>query len=643
MFLTKGHKDERRRYIRLGTVFPVQFRLVSPEGKRFLSEWMQGFTDNVGKGGICLTIHHLNPEIAQLMRSSSELLFLLEIEMPIFKKPVSATAKKVWMREILSEANGYLVGLSYQQIGRSQNAEIMRYARMKRLFVPGLLVILGVLLATLIYKNYEVDLANWRNRMLSEGLRQVTLEAALAKRQIIKLKEEEKGLREKLARIQSNLKSLEDELKLRQQNDAETKRVLQYISEIVQKKAEFEQKIISLQRSYANLNQEAGRLDTKKSSLKKETVDTLYHWLATHQNPRTGLVASFEGDGDITDWAFIYDQSLACQAFILYGDFNRAAKILDFFAGQAKRIDGRFVNAYYVKDGLPAEYIVHTGPNIWVGIAALQYTSRTKDKKYLGLAEEIAQSLLHLQRQDNEGGLRGGPNTPWYSTEHNLDAYAFFNMLERMTGKEVYTEAKEKVLNWLRMHAYDRPDIPVLRGRGDSTIATDTYAWSIAALGPEKLQQLNMDPDEIIAFAEKSCVVETDFVRPDGSTIKVKGFDFAPQRHVARGGVVSVEWTAQMCVAYQIMMDFCQRKGLFQKAREYEEKADFYLAELSRMMISSLSPTGQGQGCLPYASQEAVDTGHGWRTPKGKATGSVAATAYAFFAYLNYNPLQLKK
>jgi hypothetical protein len=72
-------------------------------------------------------------------------------------------------------------------------------------------------------------------------------------------------------------------------------------------------------------------------------------------------------------------------------------------------------------------------------------------------------------------------------------------------------------------------------------------------------------------------------------------------------------------------------------------KADTYLAELSNMIISSPSPSGQGESCLPYATQDYVDTGHGWMTPKGSSTGSVAGTAYALFAYYNYNPLELKE
>jgi hypothetical protein len=105
--------------------------------------------------------------------------------------------------------------------------------------------------------------------------------------------------------------------------------------------------------------------------------------------------------------------------------------------------------------------------------------------------------------------------------------------------------------------------------------------------------------------------------------------------------VVSTEWTAQMIIAFKIMADFYYQNGLKAKAHSYEVKADDYLSSLSNMMISSPSPSGQGEACLPYASQEAVDTGHGWFTPQGQATGSLASTAYMLFAYYKYNPLQL--
>jgi hypothetical protein len=215
-------------------------------------------------------------------------------------------------------------------------------------------------------------------------------------------------------------------------------------------------------------------------------------------------------------------------------------------------------------------------------------------------------------------------------------------MLYKITGKAKYFDCANKILNWLVKHTYDKPGLPVKRGKGDSTIATDTYAWSIAAIGPEKLEKIGMSPDRIMEFAESNCSIEVEYYRPEGRIIKIKGFDFAPQRNISRGGVVSSEWTAQMVISFKIMEDFYSKKGRPARAREYKSKAEEYLSSLGNMIISSPSPSGQGESCLPYATQEFVDTGHGWFTPKGKSTGSLAGTVYTFFAYNNYNPLEIK-
>jgi hypothetical protein len=367
----------------------------------------------------------------------------------------------------------------------------------------------------------------------------------------------------------------------------------------------------------------------------------MYQWLQVHQNPRTGLVMSFEGDSDISNWAFIYDQSLALQAYANFSDFERARRMLDFFEKKAQRKDGLFLNAYYTNDGSPAEYTVHSGPNIWIGIAILQYTKKMHDNQYLPLAEELACGVISLEDQD--GGIRGGPDLNWYSTEHNLDAYAFFNMLYQVTTKPEYKTARDKVISWLTKHTYSDKEVPIKRGKGDSTIATDTYAWSIAAVGPEKLDELGMNPDRIMEFAEKHCGTEVVFNRPEGYCVRIKGFDFAPERNLARGGVVSSEWTAQMVISFKIMADYYYKKGLKAKAHAYEVKADEYMAALGKMIISSPSPSGQGQSCLPYATEQFVDTGHGWTTPKGDSTGCISGTAYTLFAYYNYNPLSVKE
>ena len=96
-----------------------------------------------------------------------------------------------------------------------------------------------------------------------------------------------------------------------------------------------------------------------------------------------------------------------------------------------------------------------------------------------------------------------------------------------------------------------------------------------------------------------------------------------------------------MIVAFKMMAGYHQILGNIRKSSEYAKKAEYYLVQLSKMVVSSPSPSGQGEGCLPYASIDNVDTGHGWRVAKGRRTGSVAATVYYIFAQRGYNPLKL--
>jgi hypothetical protein len=67
----------------------------------------------------------------------------------------------------------------------------------------------------------------------------------------------------------------------------------------------------------------------------------------------------------------------------------------------------------------------------------MQYIHKSQDRAFLDFAKEIASAIIHLQDQDKDGGIRGGPQVSWYSTEHNLDAYAFFDMLYKITKENL--------------------------------------------------------------------------------------------------------------------------------------------------------------------------------------------------------------
>jgi len=641
--------QERRKYIRLDSVLPVQFRILSSEGKNSLSEWLQGFTNNVGKGGICLTVNKCSPQILGLLKEKQGKVSL-EIEMPFLARPIKAESLVSWVKDCPECPDKCLVGLNYRQIDPSQNKSILRYARLRQLFVPLLFSIIIALVAGLAMNSFINLKLTQGNKELVGQLVGIVQESSIAKQKVKLISKEKDDLQVKLQALAARIRTVEEE-RLKAQEEAKAEQELSsqkldefkaLVEQLAKEKTSLEAQLSGLSVRENAVTEELLHLGQKKASLEKLNLDKMYQWLKIHQNPRTGLVMSFEGDRSIENWAFTYDQALLIQAYANFSDFARAKKLLDFFGKKAKRVQGGFANAYYANDGQPAEYIVHSGPNIWLGIAALQYAKKSNDYSYTGLAEGIAEWVMRLQKEDPDAGIRGGPDVEWFATEHNLDAYAFFDMLYKTTGKAQYRNAQEKVLNWLLKNTYAKIDPPVKRGKGDSTIATDTYAWSIAAIGPEKLEAAGMNPDKIMEFAEENCAVTVSLRRPEGQVVEMKGFDFAPVRHVARGGVISSEWTAQMVVSFKIMSDFYYKKNMPAKARYYAQKADEYLSELSNMIISSPSPSGQGESCMAYASEDFVDTGHGWLTPKGKSTGSVAGTVYTLFAYYKYNPLELK-
>lgn len=632
---------ENRKYLRLDTVFPVQFRLEEPEGEIFLSGWLQGFTNNISWGGICLIINNLDAELLELLKKK-EIKLSLQIDVPVSRKPVPARASVVWVKDVFGDKHQYLVGINYDAIPAEQNNKLMRYAWLKKLFVPAVLALVVILAMSLGANSYSNFKLIQGNKLLIEKLAVVLNDSSLAKQKIEEVTAQRKNFESELKTLQEHIKFVQSQKEKIQAGDLiQIQQLNNLIASLAKERLVLGSKLAAIKRNEHIAARELTQLDQKKIVLEKANFDKMYQWLKIHQNSSTGLVASFEGDQEIANWSFTYDLSLLVQAYVRFSDFDRARKILDFFARNAKRENGWFLNAYYVDDGAPAEFIMHSGPNLWVGLAIMQYMHSTKDKSYLGLAENIAETIINLQDQDAGGGIRGGPTVEWYSTEHNLDAYAFFNMLAKVTGKTIYSGAAAKALNWIVNNTYGRPDLPVKRGKGDSTIATDTYAWSIAAVGPEKLFALGMDPGKILEFVEENCSVQVNFMRVNAQSVKIKGFDFAPQRHTARGGVVSSEWTAQMVVAYKIMEEFYLKKGDKIKAASYGKKAQMYLSELGNMIISSSSPSGQGQGCLPYATLDQVDTGHGWATPKGSHTGSVSGTAYTLFAYYGFNPLEL--
>ena len=653
--MAKQPKNDKREYLRLDSVFPVEFQILLDNRLQDFG-WQHCFTHNISKGGICLEIPRLEQQVVTLLNSPGEIRFNLRIHIPIHMPPTNAAAKVLWFKkEEGHHLSQYRVGLKYDNIDAAALGRIMRFAYTKVNLPRLALAIIAVLFlgfAFTTYNNFRLVSANKKlikqmletlaiARVSKDELQAIQKERAVLEAKLLESSAVISAREEELNKMLAELKTIEeDNTELLKEKESQIQELKAMLAALKQTKSGFIQKLGDLGQKEELAALRLNKIKEKKIVLEKASFEKMYQWVKLHQNPRTGLISSFEGDRELSDVAFTYDQALAIIAFSYHQEYELAGKALDFYLNKARRGEG-FYNGYYVSTGEPAEFTVHSGPNLWLGIAALQYTKLSGDNKYITIAKDIARWMLLLQNEEALGGLRGGPDISWYSTEHNLDGFAFFGFVYRITREPLYRKAAEEILAWLKANAYDSPLVPVKRGRGDATIATDTYAWSIASLGPGRLVEMGMDPEAILKFAEDNCSVQVEYQRPEGESIPVKGFDFAKQAHLARGGVISSEWTAQMVLAYKILSRYFGSNLDKAKEEAYQNKADEYLEELTKMIIASPSSTGQGQGCLPYASSDFVDTGHGWMTPKGKNTGSLSATVYALLAYYGFNPLEI--
>ena len=637
MFEKKYPFVDKRRFKRLDQIFPVEFRYLNEQNQPS-SDWFQGFTQDVSEGGLCLIVCHLKAEDLRRLEDQNTRLSLA-IHIPIGSESVAATARPAWVKGIQGEQSA--IGISYEKISAKDNRRILRYVGLRSFFKAVAIAFSFFLSLGLVFSGFYGAKLRLENEKLI-----VSFSANLSRQQDLMREEKSYQLRIDemeflLSQSGRKIENLQGQL-LKARQDNKEKAVS--LSEGIDFLRRYQEQIkTNLSELVAKKARTEGSFNTKAqevSLLEEKIMEKFFRWLRSHQNNRTGLVISFEGDDAVADWGFTYDQALAAIVFIQLGDPADAKRIFDFYTAVPGSGANGFADAYYASTGDVAESMAHAGPNIWLGVAVLRYTEKTNDRQYLDLARRIAQWLEILK--DSEGGLRGGQSLSWYSTEHNLDAYAFYSMLFVLTNEENYRTRSEQELLWLNKNVYSNISSPIVkRGKGDATIATDTYAWSITAIGPKKLKSIGMDPDRIMDFAIDNCRVSVNYQKPQGESFVVKGFDFAKHQNLARGGVVSCEWTAQMILAFKIMADYHKGLGDVPAAQRYRDLADFYTCELVKMTTTSPSPVGQGEFCLPYASCEFADTGHGWRTPKGNRTGSVAATAYAILAIDGFNPLKL--
>lgn len=127
----------------------------------------------------------------------------------------------------------------------------------------------------------------------------------------------------------------------------------------------------------------------------------------------------------LLNWSWTYDSAMTAAAFVVNGYSAEAEQLLDQLAA-LQHTDGSIEIAFNVATGT-AESVFRSGTIASVGLAGALYDLAVHSSRYLQMEERAAGCLLSLQGTD--GLVRGGPDVSWYSTQHNLLAYSFLNLL----------------------------------------------------------------------------------------------------------------------------------------------------------------------------------------------------------------------
>lgn len=122
----KKTSENRRHYIRLGAIFPIEFQLVN-EKKEVASSIIQGFTRNVGKGGMCLEVKAEKGKIPfELTPEKTRLKLTINIPSSAFATDSYATVR--WSKKISEYIlDTYIFGIEYDEIESDNQKMIERH------------------------------------------------------------------------------------------------------------------------------------------------------------------------------------------------------------------------------------------------------------------------------------------------------------------------------------------------------------------------------------------------------------------------------------------------------------------------------------------------------------------------------------
>jgi hypothetical protein len=193
----------------------------------------------------------------------------------------------------------------------------------------------------------------------------------------------------------------------------------------------------------------------------------------------------------LLNWSWTYDSAVTAAGFTVFGATSEAQQLLDQLAA-LQHTDGSIEIAFNVTDGT-TESAFRSGTIATVGLAGSLYDQRVRTNRYLSMEQRAATYLISLQ--GTNGLIRGGPDVAWYSTQHNLLAYAFLNNL----GNELVSDGQRSTAN-----TYFTAANKISAGiESKLLVQSGSQAWFIEGLG-DNVQSLDADALGVLYLVSKN-------------------------------------------------------------------------------------------------------------------------------------------
>jgi exo-beta-1,3-glucanase (GH17 family) len=257
----KNDGIERRKFIRLSTVFPVSYQIIASKDRKELAEVNQAFTRDVSQGGMCLEVTNLKDELARKLEKGEAKLSLV-IEVPFSTKPIGAFGKVAWIQKIKeSYPNKYLLGIAYELISEKERKKIVGYAR-ALIWRPRLIAIAFLTLVI------TVSFATYRG-LQEQKARQ------MAQQRIVSLQQERLLLEKRLEEVDQTKQTIEEQLdKVRNERLTLERRVSELSKTEISKKQleELKSQIEKSQKIITSLQSELEKASKEKEQLAKDVM-----------------------------------------------------------------------------------------------------------------------------------------------------------------------------------------------------------------------------------------------------------------------------------------------------------------------------------------------------------------------------------